>query len=109
VFEYKAEVMRDDGTTEKVVLSFKDIGLLPIGVLMDNRYDRVAEMWDTLTWGVGDQLDVLKQIPQKDLQPMMEAWRDAEGVGVPESGASSASSTDTVRHSKQTSLETGSD
>lgn len=110
MFQYKTEIPCEDGTTENVVLTFKDIALLPIGVARSNRSNAEEHMWATFEWGLSDEdLDVFDRIPQPQLPEIYRAWRESEGVDSGESGASSASSTGTVRRSKQTSSKTVSD
>jgi hypothetical protein len=109
-FEYKAELPLEDGGTEPVVLVFKDIALLPIGVARKHRGSGEDQMWAMFEWGLSDeQLELFDRIPQPQLPQIIAAWREAEGVDLGESSASPPSSTGTVGHSKQTSSETGSD
>jgi hypothetical protein len=109
-FEYKTEIPTADGGTEKVVLTFRDRALMPIGVARLNRDSGVDYMWAEFEWGLSpDDLAVFDQIPQPQLPEIYKAWRDSDGVDLGESGASSSSSTDTVRHSKPTSSKTDSD
>ena len=110
MFEYKTEIPAGDGTVEDVVLHFNDIALLPIGVARSNRDNAENQMWATFEWGLSeDDLEIFDRIPQPQLPDIYKAWRDSEGIDAGESGASSASSTDTVRHSKPTSSKTDSD
>jgi hypothetical protein len=110
-FEYKAEIPNEDGTVENVVLSFKNMALIPNGVARKYR-DTSDEnrMWVQFEWGLSEeQLELFDRIPQPQLPSIIAAWREAEGVDLGESSASPASSTDTVGHSKPTSSATDSD
>jgi hypothetical protein len=109
-FEYKVELPADDGQpAETVVLLLRPLHQLPVGVLRKNRHDTEAQMWDTLEWGCSDQLDVFDRVPQSELQNIIEAWHDWDGVSVGKSTESSTSSTDTGTPSKPTSSATDSD
>lgn len=109
-FEYKLEIPSFDGEpVEKVVLSFRPLALLPVGVLRSNRGDPEGQMWDTLEWGLSDQLELFDRVPKGEIRNIMEAWQESEDISLGESTASPASSTGTGRRSKRTSSETDSD
>jgi hypothetical protein len=109
-FQYKAEIPAADGTVENVVLTFKDRAMLPIGLARRNRDSNADYMWAEFEWALSeDDLAVFDRIPQPQLPKIYAAWRDSDGVDLGESDASPPSSTGTVRHSKPTSSETGSD
>ena len=101
----------EDGTTETVVLSFRNRALIPIGVARLNRDSNEDYMWAEFEWGLSEEqlTTIFDRIPQPQLPEIYLAWRESDGIDLGESDASSASSTDTVRHSKPTSSETDSD
>lgn len=111
MFEYKAEIPSADGqTTEKVVLSFQPINLLPIGILRKYRDSMTEQMWRMFEWGLSaDQLELFDRVPTTQLREIREAWENSDQVSLGESEASSTSSTGTGRRSKRTSSETDSD
>lgn len=77
-FEYKAEVLAEDGTTEMVTLTLKPFDRLPIGVMRRNRHDAEAQMWATFEWGLTeDQLPVFDRLPAMEVEKILEAWQES--------------------------------
>lgn len=75
-FHYKVEVPTVDGkATEMVVLEFKDIDQLPIGIMRKFRNDNEAQMWETFEWGLSpEHLELFDRLPAVEIEKIMEEW-----------------------------------
>lgn len=77
-FTYEVDLNTDDGGTEKVTFTIKNVTDIPVGVLRRHRGNQEAQMWATFEWGLSqDQMDNFDRLTADQAVEILNAWQES--------------------------------